>query len=198
MTSPVQDDYHQNIFQKLPIKKYDNANHPLAKIWRTDILGMKFLKSNEYQKASMELFNLMEKKLRNSLPTARIEHIGASSVPGAISKGDLDIFVGLDNDRLEKGIQAISELGFEIKQNTLRTSELCMMESKTQDNLSVQVVANGSKFEFFLHFRDILKNHPTVLSEYNRLKEKCEDYGEDEYREIKSNFIEKILKEYGF
>ncbi len=57
---------------------------------------MKFHEASEYQESNNRLFEVYRAKIISLLPTARIEHIGSSSVPGAISKGDLDIFVGVD------------------------------------------------------------------------------------------------------
>ncbi|WP_371317042.1 GrpB family protein [Aeromonas sp. sia0103] len=49
------------------------------------------------------------------LPKARVEHIGASSIPLAISKGDLDIFIGVESDELEAAVQLLTTLGFQEK-----------------------------------------------------------------------------------
>jgi GrpB-like predicted nucleotidyltransferase (UPF0157 family) len=57
---------------------------------------MKFYEASEYQECTNRLFEIYRAKIILLLPTARIEHIGSSSVPGAISKGDLDIFVGVE------------------------------------------------------------------------------------------------------
>ena len=86
------------------------------------------------------------------LPHARVEHIGAPSIPYAVSKGDLDIFVGIEADEFESSVKQLSSLGFQEKVDTLRTAKLCMLESISQEDVSLQVVANGSEFECFLKF----------------------------------------------
>ncbi|CAM3686628.1 hypothetical protein VIAQ111709_07315 [Vibrio aquimaris] len=45
------------------------------------------------------------------LPDAVIEHIGSSSIPNAISKGDLDILVGINASELEKAVTRLTTLG---------------------------------------------------------------------------------------
>ncbi|CAM3485341.1 hypothetical protein PAMA111031_04255 [Paraphotobacterium marinum] len=43
----------------------------------------------------MKLFEKYKNKIQSILPKAKIEHIGSSSIPNAISKGDLDILIGV-------------------------------------------------------------------------------------------------------
>ena len=57
---------------------------------------VKFLEPEAYQPLARELFNRSSSLIRQALPAARIEHIGSSAIEGAVSKGDLDIFVGVE------------------------------------------------------------------------------------------------------
>ena len=100
------------------------------------------------------------------LPHARVEHIGASAILDAYSKGDLDIFVGVPARDLGAAIESLKELSFEIKQDTFRSEELCMLvlEGASSD-VAAQVVAMGSKYDFFLQFRDLLRNNPQLVSD---------------------------------
>ena len=84
-------------------------------------LEMRFLKAEQYQPEALELFRAISAEVRVCLPNARIEHIGASSIPGAVSKGDLDIFVGVPGDEVEKAVRRLNGLGFREKTGTLRT-----------------------------------------------------------------------------
>ena len=151
------------------------------------------LPASAYQGAAQKLFESYAKKLRQLLPAARIEHVGASAVPGAWSKGDLDIFVGVPAQQHANAVEKISQLGFTIKPDTLRTEALCMLDSVGDQDVAIQLVANGSKFEFFLQFRDLLRAHPKLLQEYNLLKQEHKDLGHAAYRTAKSEFIEQVL-----
>ena len=155
---------------------------------------MKFLPPEDYQQKNHGLFQDLRSRILKSLPDARVEHIGASAVPGAYSKGDLDIFVGVPADEIDATIEAIEDLGFKIKKNTLRTPDLCMLELGTgEPGIAVQVVANGSRFESFITFRDALIKSPELLSRYNELKETCSGMDHESYRDKKSAFIEHVL-----
>ncbi|CAM3198602.1 GrpB family protein [Vibrio neptunius] len=153
---------------------------------------MKFYLPEEYQDLCRAQFQSYKRKVSLLLPNAVVEHIGSSAIPGAISKGDLDIYVGVEQSQFEQSVQTLTTLGFSEKQNTLRTSELCMLESKT-DNVAFQVVANGSQHECFLRFRDYLVSNPELVRHYNKLKQSCEGYSHEDYRTLKSDFIEQVL-----
>ncbi|MFA0265290.1 GrpB family protein [Vibrio cyclitrophicus] len=154
---------------------------------------MKFYPAEQYQAACNELFVRYGRDIKKLIPNARVEHVGASSIPFALSKGDLDIFVGVELGELEDVIERLTTLGFKEKLDTLRTPELCMLASTSGDDVALQVVANGSEFECFLRFRDKLRANPALVQQYNTFKMSCEGWSQDEYREKKSDFIEHVL-----
>ncbi|MEZ9157894.1 GrpB family protein [Vibrio lentus] len=154
---------------------------------------MKFYSAEQYQAACNKLFVRYERYIKKLIPNARVEHVGASSIPSVVSKGDLDIFVGIESSELEYAVEQLTTLGFKEKLDTLRTPELCMLESTSSDDVALQVVANGSEFECFLTFRDKLRANPALVQQYNTLKMSCEGWPQDEYREKKSDFIEHVL-----
>ena len=154
---------------------------------------MRFFNPEEYQAFNEKLFLRYKSKIEEVLPDVRVEHIGASAIPTAISKGDLDIFVGVEAFELERVVQLLVTLGFQEKIDTLRTPELCMLESSSIENVAIQVVANGSEFEFFLIFRDKLRSNMSLVQQYNELKLSCEGLSQDAYRLKKSAFIDQVL-----
>ena len=154
---------------------------------------MTFFDYFEYQQRCADAFDRHRVLISKILPDARIEHIGSSAVPGAVSKGDLDIFIGVSPSEHEDAVAALISCGFSEHRNTLRTNELCMLMSPEPD-VSLQVVANASEFEFFIIFRDVLRSSPDILNQYNQLKRSCEVMDQDDYRKIKSEFIEDILR----
>lgn len=154
---------------------------------------MKFYKSSQFWDRNAKWFSYYKSIVLAQLPDARVEHIGSSAVVDAISKGDLDIFVGVPAKAHSSAIEKLEHLGFKVKQNTLRTEELCMLESAEHEEVAIQVVANGSKYEFFLFFRDELLKNKSILDAYNKLKINCTGKTSEKYRAEKSKFIEKIL-----
>ncbi|WGM23180.1 GrpB family protein [Acinetobacter pittii] len=154
---------------------------------------MIFLEPEQYQQRCAELFNSYQKDISTLLPFAKIEHIGSSAIPNAISKGDLDIYIEVIPEQFEFAIAQLKTLNFIEKQNTLRTHELCMLESLNNDDVAFQIVVTDSIFTFFLTFKNKLISSPTLVNEYNQLKLQCSHLDPDQYRTIKSDFINRVL-----
>jgi GrpB-like predicted nucleotidyltransferase (UPF0157 family) len=156
---------------------------------------MQFFDRSQFIYRIENIYLDVEATIIKILPNARVEHVGSSAIPGAISKGDLDIFVGVTQDDFLEAIDLIKHIGFSEKLNTLRTDSLCMMTSSTyNEDVAVQLVANGSEHESFLEFRDKLRSNPDLVSRYNQLKLNCKGLPHDNYREVKSTFIATVLK----
>ena len=132
-------------------------------------------------------------QLPAALPLATVEHIGASSIPQAISKGDIDVLVAVAQADFAQALAALVALGYEEKNDTLRTPQLCMLVSPRADiDLAIQLIERGSKFEFFLTFRDALRADPDLVAQYNQIK-RCANNSAD-YRLAKSSFIDEVLR----
>ncbi len=155
---------------------------------------MKLLKPSEYQAAAEAAFSAVAQEIAGLLPEAEVEHIGASAIAGSVSKGDLDICVLVAAQRHARAVEVLEGAGYVAKKDTLRTPELCMLLSPRTDlDVALQVVAKGSEFEFFLHFRDTLRADPRLVKQYNQLKQRFAPFGMERYREEKSRFINQVL-----
>lgn len=155
---------------------------------------MKFLNPEDFAADLNRIFDELKVRFVRVLPNCEVDHIGSSAIEGAISKGDLDILVRVDKRHLSDSVERLQSLGFEIKQGTLRTDELCMLfTTEFAEDVSVQLIAKGSAFEDFLHFRDKLNANRSLVREYNELKLRCASLSPDEYRAEKSKFIERVL-----
>ena len=164
---------------------------------RSDYL-MKFLSPGIYQPKAWLAYHQIREQILTVLPSARIEHIGSSALEGIVSKGDLDIFVGVDASSFAHAIGVLQSLRFNIKENTLRTDSLCPFESfEYQLDVGIQLVANGSEFENFLRFRDLMTENESLREQYNKLKLDATGLEPQQYREIKSRFIESLLQSDG-
>ena len=123
---------------------------------------MIFLEPEQYQKNCVQLFNSYQKDISTLLPYAKIEHIGSSAIPNAISKGDLDIYIEVMPEQFEFAIEQLKTLNFIEKQNTLRTDELCMLESLNNDDVAFQVVVTDSVFTFSIFNIQPFSNKPDI------------------------------------
>ncbi len=155
---------------------------------------MIFLEPESYQPGAQDLYDELAARLEEAMPTSKIEHVGSSAIDGAISKGDLDIYVGVEQQDFESAIDTIQSLGFLIKEDSLRNEHLCPFWSdKYNIDVGVQLVVEGSKYASFREFRDVLKSDQSLLQSYNLLKRECAGMQPADYRRRKSKFIESVL-----
>jgi GrpB-like predicted nucleotidyltransferase (UPF0157 family) len=157
---------------------------------------MHLLQPIEYQPAITSRFVFARALIQRLLPNAAVEHIGSSAIPGAISKGDLDICVLVAQSDHAPSVNILKGHGYTEKLDTLRNEQLCMLEWHNLDEEhAVQLVAKGSPFEMFMVFRDALLACPALVDEYNQVKLNAAHLSATEYRAAKSIFIERVLSE---
>ena len=114
---------------------------------------MSLFDSSNYQAQAASVFTSAAHEISGLLLDAQVEHIGASSIPGAVSKDDLDIGVLVAPQAHAVAVEALQAARYAIKADTLRAPELCMLLSpRTDMDIALQVVATGSEFEFFCTF----------------------------------------------
>lgn len=155
---------------------------------------MEFIEQSKFLPRIEEIYMELLPKLREIFPDSRIEHIGSSSIPGVISKGDLDIFLGVSKSEFNEAIEQLKCLGFYEQEDTLRTESLRMMGTNLySEDVAIQVVVNGSEYEFFVDFRDKLVSNPKLVLQYNELKRGCIGMCHEQYRAVKSDFIRSVL-----
>ncbi len=151
------------------------------------------LSPDQFLASHARLFEVTRASVAELLPKARIEHVGASAITGAWSKGDLDICVVVAAADHAKAVSLLGSNGWQIKEDTLRSDQLCMLVSDEIEGLALQLVAADSKFMFFIIFRDLLNANPALVQRYNQIKQQHAHQSEEQYRAAKSAFIEEVL-----
>ncbi|MFG6446822.1 GrpB family protein [Roseateles sp. BYS180W] len=155
---------------------------------------MLLLKPSEYQAEIAARFEDVRAVISTWVPEGRVEHIGSSAIPGAVSKGDLDICLIVPLSAHAGIVSRLITQGYQEQQDTLRTPELCMLNSPASAaEHAIQLVAAGSEFEGFVQFRDALLANPALVEEYNAVKSQSSHLGADGYRAAKSAFIATVL-----
>lgn len=154
---------------------------------------MKLVESKQCITRAKAIFEEWKTIIETEIPSSRVEHIGSTAIYGALTKGDIDLYVEVPEDIHAKAVSTIETMGFTIKRDTHRDPYLCMLKHQNIDDLAVQVVARGSKYTFFLDFRDALNCDQHLVEQYNALKSSCIDATPEQYRERKSQFIRGVL-----
>jgi GrpB-like predicted nucleotidyltransferase (UPF0157 family) len=139
-------------------------------------------------------FERYQARLLALLPQAEIQHIGSTAIPGALTKGDLDIVVRVSQTEFDAAEAALAT-HYERNTGSTRTASFASFKDDSADPpLGIQLVVRGSALDDFCAFRDFLATHPAYLTEYNQLKQAAHGQAMDTYREQKSRFVERILR----
>jgi GrpB-like predicted nucleotidyltransferase (UPF0157 family) len=128
------------------------------------------------------------------LPDAEVHHIGATALPGGVTKGDVDVLVRVSAASFPAAVAALRG-EFAVRQPDNWTAEFASFgdDASHELPLGLQVVVKDSQGDFLLFLRDHLLANPDVLAEYNRLKRAHAGEGAQGYWQAKDAFFSRLL-----
>ncbi len=136
-------------------------------------------------------FEEHRERLRSLVASAQIEHVGSTSIPGAVTKGDLDLLVTVEPDAFNSAIAALrTSYAVHQPENWTPTYASFVDPAASMPPVGVQLVVRGTPDEaMFVGFRDALRADPALVERYNAFK--VEHAGEtyDVYTAAKDAFI---------
>ena len=142
-------------------------------------------------------FQQHSRAIRALLPDAEVEHIGATAVPGSLTKGDLDLLVRVPPEELSAAVQALQErYAIYQRENWTETYASFVDEQADDPRVGVQLVVAGSDLDVaFVSIRRLLRSRPDLVERSNDLKRSFEGGDPQEYVAAKQAFIEALLQE---
>lgn len=155
-----------------------------------------FAPSQSYLERVTALFEEHRNKILNLIPTARVEHVGATSVPGLLTKGDLDLQVSVSPQYFERAVVLLqTEYSNHQLENWTNSYASFNFERACDIPVGVQLVIQDSDSDFFVKSRDLLLAKPEKVAELNRLKQAHADGDMNTYIEHKGAFFTTLLEE---
>lgn len=154
---------------------------------------------DEIQGLARAIFDAHRRDIVALLPTADVEHIGATAVPGALTKGDVDLLVRVSEREFADAVSILRKR-YVVHQPHNWTPVLASFKvpGESEPPVGVQLVVAGSDADgFFGPFRDALINDPALLAEYNELKLRLDGLDYASYTERKGEFVENVLRQAG-
>ena len=143
-----------------------------------------------------KLFEHHVKKISERLPGLEIEHVGGSSIPGALTKGDLDIVIRTERDSFLKIVEALKELYGPKYVDSLWNENFALYQDYTSPvKVDIMVTIKDSPYDTFTKVRDFLIANKDALDEYNEIKTHFNKIPYPEYLERKLVFFQKIIKD---
>jgi GrpB-like predicted nucleotidyltransferase (UPF0157 family) len=127
--------------------------------------------ANRAREQAQRLFEAVSKLLIDVLPpTADVQHIGSTAVPGCLTKGDLDVVVRVPIDQFSDS-DAVLASRFARNDGSIRSETFSAFENaSSRPHLGIQLVAINGPFDFFHLFVEALQRSPRLVEEYNALK----------------------------
>ena len=132
--------------------------------------------------------------LRPVLPeSAEIHHVGATAIPGCLTKGDLDMVVRVEASDFPAADRALDSR-YARNTGSVRTECFSAFEQpESVPPLGIQLTAKGGAYDFFHLFVARLLAEPALVACYNDLKRRFEGKPMEDYRAAKSDFIGHVL-----
>ena len=120
--------------------------------------------------------------------------MGATALPGGVTKGDVDILVRVSPASFAAAVEALQR-NFAVKQPGNWSAGFASFGDDTGHELplGIQVVVEDSTEGFLLFLRDYVCANPEALAEYNRLKTAHTHEGAEGYWGSKDAFFREIL-----
>ena len=153
------------------------------------------LRYNEEIKEQIQsTFRWLESSIKVLLPDATIEHVGSSAIPGALTRGDVDVMVQVEASQFASARSALDSR-FSYNPEMPPEDEFVSYSGEYQGmDFGIQLVSgNDDKFGF-LRWREALKTNPDLLAKYNRAKQSRADSDMEAYRAAKSALILSFLE----
>ncbi len=155
---------------------------------------VQFFPFKQIEEKANAAFDLHQLQLQKLLPFAEIQHIGSTSIPGAITKGDLDIAILVTQAEFSQAENVLAQ-HYERNTGSTRTNQFSSFkDDRANPPLGLQLIVKESEFDIFCLFRDYLRQNPSLLEQYNELKRLHDNKMMDNYRERKAEFIERVLE----
>lgn len=157
-------------------------------------MSFKLADTAQAHEEARELFETVRVQLAAQLPsTADVRHIGATAIPGCLTKGDVDIVVRIPPPQFAEAESMLAAM-FDRNEGSIRTEEFAAFEdSASRPHLGVQLAAIGGPFDFFHLFVEAMRRSPELVEAYNALKRRHDGANMASYRKAKDAFIADVL-----
>jgi GrpB-like predicted nucleotidyltransferase (UPF0157 family) len=136
-----------------------------------------------------------------------IQHVGSTSVPGAMAKPVIDIYMGVASltHANQYYLEAITSLGYVFWADNPNPNRLFFVKGMPpygkQRTHHIHIVEKASRYWWdVLAFRDRLRARPDLLQQYCTLKQQLAqqyEYDREAYTEAKGVFVRSVLREMG-
>jgi GrpB-like predicted nucleotidyltransferase (UPF0157 family) len=141
---------------------------------------------------SRKVVRTLTMEIANLFPAASIEEIGSTSIPGSLTKGDVDLAVFVKEMRFPEAKRMLDTV-YEPNEVEHGACFSSYKGVRCGIDFGIQLCAYEAVNFRFVEFRDILRAHPELVTQYTAVKQDAAKLTMDEYRIKKNEFIESVL-----
>ena len=157
-----------------------------------------FILSDAPHDATARAFDVVAGALSALLPSAEIEHVGSTAVPGCIGKGDIDVLVRVAEPDFAPAAATLDAVLARSSRNDATDTYVEYDWEQDGVSASVQLVVVGTLLDDrFRGFKSVLLGDPRAVERYNSFKASCAGMPMEQYRERKRKLIDELLAEGG-
>jgi GrpB-like predicted nucleotidyltransferase (UPF0157 family)/N-acetylglutamate synthase-like GNAT family acetyltransferase len=167
--------------RRLPLLSFDMSTVPIQ-LHRVEELAM------QIEAAVADL----RAELHRLVPDGQVEHVGATSLPNGVTKGDLDVNLRVPLERFDEAVATLSA-SFEAAQPQNWTATFASYaDDRCGLPVGIQVTARGSDEDFLVAARDRLRADPALRHRYDELKQTTAPAGRAAYWQAKNDFLREL------
>jgi GrpB-like predicted nucleotidyltransferase (UPF0157 family) len=134
----------------------------------------------------------VESSLRELLPDCQIEHIGATSLPDGVTKGDVDINIQVPATTYASTVETLRR-HYDVAQPGNWSETFASFSDPSRAlPVGLQVTAIGSPDDFLVPLRDLMRADTDLRHEYERCKREAASLGPDGYWAAKDEFLSRV------
>jgi GrpB-like predicted nucleotidyltransferase (UPF0157 family) len=188
---------HFDIWRQCPNHAKGAATAATGSAPRIGIVGTIRIQPEAAIRAAAETtFEEHRARVLEVLPGVDVEHVGATSIPGALTKGDVDVLVRVEPGAFDAAVAELRRLyAVHQPENWTPTYASFVERGHAEPPVGVQLVVTGSSDDaIFGPLREALIEDPALLAEYNALKLRYDGRDYEHYTEAKGRFIERTLE----
>ena len=156
-----------------------------------------FRPTADFLELANKIFEVQKVRITQLLPYADVQHIGSTSIPNSVTKGDLDLVICVPREEFKHAIEELQSI-YDINQPENWSDSFASF--KDEKNLGIdfgaQLVVKDSKSDDFVKLRDILLENPELVEELNTIKMKYDGKNMEDYRKEKADFFQKLREKF--
>jgi GrpB-like predicted nucleotidyltransferase (UPF0157 family) len=167
--------------RRLPLLSFDMGNVPI------ELLRVEDLASD-----IDALLADLRRELAVLAPGVVVEHIGATSMPDGLTKGDVDVNLRVEEDRFDHVVAALSTR-FDVAQPQNWTATYASFSGTDRGvPLGIQVTVEGSDDDYLVRLRDVMRADPDMRAQYDEIKRANAPAGRNAYWRAKDEFLRRL------